>query len=233
MNAIEMSGLSEENIKQAQQKDKAIAEVSLKCQATADLTYGNFKFLNNILYYSVTPEPRILEDQENLLLVVPYSLREFILNFYHNHKLSTVHMATDKMIHLFKSRFIWTNMETDIRKWVRACHKCTEHKRYQPHQHGLLQPITSASPFHTVGADIAGPFLRSTGGYRYILVVIDYFTNWVEAVPLKSISAEDTASAFFSAVISRHGCPEILRIDMGTIHIKPKKKRFSVWFSVF
>jgi hypothetical protein len=126
-------------------------------------------------------------------------------------------MAIDKMLHLFQSRFIWTNMESDIRKWVKACHKCTEHKRYQPHQHGLLQPIKSFSPFHTVRADIAGPFIRSTGGYRYILIVIDYFTNWVEAIPLKSISAEDTASAFFTAIISRHGCPQILRIDMGTM----------------
>jgi hypothetical protein len=49
------------------------------------------------------------------------------------------------------------------------------------------------------------------------LVLIDYFTNWVEAIPLKSVSAEDTALAFFNTLISRHGCPQILRIDMGTM----------------
>ena len=108
-------------------------------------------------------------------------------------------------------------MESDIKKWVRACEKCVKHKRYQPHQHGLLQPITSHSPFHMLGADIAGPFVRSTGGNKYILVVIDYFTNWVEAISLKSLSAEDTAKAFFKCIISRHGCPSILRIDQGTM----------------
>ena len=216
INTIQLSGLNENDIVKAQQNDKAIYEVSLKCQAQANLTYGNFKFLDNILYY-ISDNTNDQSAEPILLLVIPYSLREYILNVYHNHKLSAVHMAIDKMLHLFQSRFIWTNMESDIRKWVLACHKCTEHKRYQPHQHGLLQPIKSYSPFHTVGADIAGPFIRSTGGYRYILVVIDYFTNWVEAIPLKSISAEDTASAFFSTIISRHGCPQLLRIDMGTM----------------
>ena len=128
-----------------------------------------------------------------------------------------VHMAQDKMIKLFKTRFIWISMVTDIKKWVRACHKCTQHKRYQPHQHGLLQPIVSQGPFQIVGADIAGPFKRSNGGNKFILVIIDYFTNWVEAIPLKSISAEDTARAFFKAIISRHGCPHTVRIDMGTM----------------
>jgi hypothetical protein len=68
-----------------------------------------------------------------------------------------------------------------------------------------------------VGADIAGPFKRSTGGNKYILVIIDYFTNWVEAIPLKSLTAEDTTKAFFKAIISRHGCPNSLKIDMGTM----------------
>lgn len=67
-----------------------------------------------------------------------------------------------------------------------------------------------------MGADVAGPFKRSIGGYKYILVLIDYFTNWIEAIPLKSLSADDTARAFFKAMISRHGCPNILIIDNAT-----------------
>ena len=52
MNSIQLTGFSEDDIVKAQQNDKAIAEVSLKCQSQADLTCGNFKFLNNILYYT-------------------------------------------------------------------------------------------------------------------------------------------------------------------------------------
>ena len=62
---------------------------------------------------------------------------------YHNQKQSTVDMAIDKMQILFKNRFFWDNMAKDIRNWVRACTKCVQHKRYQPHQHGLLEQIKS------------------------------------------------------------------------------------------
>ena len=217
LTSIQMTGLSENEIMLAQQKDKAIAEICLKCNEEADLTYGNFKLIDKILYIRSDTIARDQKPQENWLLVVPHALREFVLRLYHNHEFSAVHMATDKMIHLFKARFIWTNMEADIKKWVRACHKCTEHKRYQPHQHGLLQPISTEGPFHTIGADIAGPFIRSIGGHKYILVVIDYFTNWVEAIPLNSLSAQETAIAFFKCIISRHACPKILRIDNGTM----------------
>ena len=64
--------------------------------------------------------------------------------------------------------------------------------------------------------DIAGPFKRSTGVNKNILVIIDYFPNWIEAIPLKSLTAEDTTRAFFKAIVSRHGCPQKVITDYGT-----------------
>ena len=88
-------------------------------------------------------------------------------------------MAINKLQILFKNRFIWNNMAKDIRNEDRACTKCVQHKRYQPHKHCLLEPIKSNYPFHKVGCDKAGAFKRSTGENKYILVIIDYFTNWI------------------------------------------------------
>jgi transposase InsO family protein len=53
-------------------------------------------------------------------------------------------------------------------------------------------------------------------GYRYVLTIIDLFTSWVEAVPLKGITAEEVADAFFKEVITRHGCPAQVLTDRGT-----------------
>ena len=210
INSINFTGLNSINIKHAQNVDPVLREIIQRCNENKTKQYKDFKVINDLLHFKNTNET-------NEKLVIPFNLREYILNMYHNHKLSTVHMSTDKMIDLFKKRFFWFNMVTDIRKWVRACVKCVQHKRYQPHQHGLLQPIKSDFPFHIIGADIAGPFNRSPGGFKYILVIIDYFTNWVEAIPLKSLTAEETSKAFFKSVISRHGCPNKLKIDMGTM----------------
>ena len=46
--------------------------------------------------------------------------------------------------------------------------------------------------------------------------IIDYITNWIEVIPLKSLRAEDTTRAFLKSLISRHGFPEVLIIDNGT-----------------
>jgi len=53
-------------------------------------------------------------------------------------------------------------------------------------------------------------------GYRYILVCIDFFTNWVEALPLRTIETKEIISKFFSMIIARHGCPSKVLTDQGT-----------------
>ena len=214
VNALDLSGLQPNEIKVAQRIDPSLTELIEKCHQTADSKYNDYQLNDEILYY-LDPDERN-NDHGNPKLVIPHQLREYVLALYHNHKFSGVHVATDKMICLFKKRFKWQGMVSDIKMWVKACPKCVQHKRYQPHQHGLLEPFRSDYPFHKMGGDVAGPFKRSNGGYKYILVLIDYFTNWIEAIPLKSLSAEDTARAFFKAVISRHGCPHELILDNAT-----------------
>jgi hypothetical protein len=208
--SIDLSGFEIDELKLAQRNDPSLVQAFIKCQESSELKWNKFEMKNEIMYYQDS------DNGDELQLVIPYQNREYVLRLYHNHELSAVHMAMDKMIFLFKKRFYWNGMISDIKKWVQACPKCVQHKRYQPHQHGLLQPIQSNAPFQKMGADIAGPFKRSIGGNKYILVVIDYFTNWIEAIALKSLEAEETARAFFKAIISRHGCPQLLIIDNGT-----------------
>ena len=41
-----------------------------------------------------------------------------------------------------------------------------------------------------VGIDILGPFLRAQGQVKYLVVVVDYFTKWVEAKTLATITSK-------------------------------------------
>ncbi|GJR14079.1 reverse transcriptase domain-containing protein [Tanacetum coccineum] len=49
-----------------------------------------------------------------------------------------------------------------------------------------MTSITSAWPFSQWGIDIIGPLPTASGGARFLVVAIDYFTKWVEAKPLIS-----------------------------------------------
>jgi len=98
-------------------------------------------------------------------------------------------------------------MYEDVRRLIQGCRRCNLIKNAVPVKNGRLQPTTALYPFHTVGVDLIGLFKRTTRGHQYALVIIDYFTNWVEAAPLKTQLSEEMADVFFKELILRHGCP--------------------------
>ena len=73
--------------------------------------------------------------------------------------------------------FWWLRMQWDAAEYARKCEQCQRHApmTYQPA--GSLNPISSPWPFAQWGLDIVGPFPRATGNQRFVLVVVDYFTN--------------------------------------------------------
>nr|GEW32445.1 gypsy retrotransposon integrase-like protein 1 [Tanacetum cinerariifolium] len=53
-----------------------------------------------------------------------------------------------------------------------------------------MTPVMSAWPFSQWGIDIIGPLPMVTGGTRFLVVAIDYFTKWVEGKPLISTTGK-------------------------------------------
>jgi transposase InsO family protein len=106
-------------------------------------------------------------------------------------------------------------MDNYILEYVRSCELCQMIKSRADIRAGCLIPRVASRPFEIVGTDIA--IMRTAqGGNRYILVCIDYFTNWVEAAPMRRITSEEIVRTFFKIIISRHGCPDQLVSDSGT-----------------
>ena len=124
-------------------------------------------------------------------------------------------MARDRLFALLKTRFYWQGMLDHIRQFCQSCSICAKIKSRSTLRAGLLHPIPSSKPFQCVGADIV-ICRQSANRNRYILVIIDYFTKWVKATPMKSLTAEEQVRAFFYAVIARHGCPQQLISNSGT-----------------
>ncbi|XP_071740769.1 uncharacterized protein [Rutidosis leptorrhynchoides] len=57
-----------------------------------------------------------------------------------------------------------------------------------------LIPVTSAWPFYKWAIDLVGPFPDG----KHLVVAIDFFTKWVEAKPLKSITGLNIKQTFSS-----------------------------------
>eukprot|EP00253_Pinus_taeda_P005602 PITA_05602 len=77
-----------------------------------------------------------------------------------------------------------------------------------------LQPVNIEQPFDQWGLDIIGEIIpHSSKQHRYILTATDYFTKWVEAVPLKTANAEHIIKFIDQFIITRFGLPSALMFD--------------------
>jgi len=65
----------------------------------------------------------------------------------------------------------------------------------------------------------------SSKGHQYILAITDYFTKWVEAVPMRSVTSQDVISFVKEHVIHRFGIPQTITTDGGSVFISQEFKK--------
>ncbi|KAG1135007.1 hypothetical protein G6F38_013123 [Rhizopus arrhizus] len=65
-------------------------------------------------------------------------------------------------------------------------------------------------PFQRVAIDFWGPLptVQGVKAYKYILVVLDTYTKFVELFPMVSTSSEEVAEVFYNKFILKHGVSE-------------------------
>ena len=66
-----------------------------------------------------------------------------------------------------------------------------------------------------IGIDVMGPLTTSDKGNRFVIVICDYFTKWVEAFATPDHCAETVAKILVDHFISRWGLPSSLHSDQG------------------
>ncbi|GAU47407.1 hypothetical protein TSUD_403880 [Trifolium subterraneum] len=115
-----------------------------------------------------------------------------------------------------RAGFFWPTLLSDANSHVRSCDKCQRHADLHHAPGEPLQSIISPWPFYMWGVDILGPFTTSQGQAKVLLVAVDYFTKWIEAEPVATISSERVKKFYWKNIICRFDIPKCIVSDNGT-----------------
>lgn len=88
-----------------------------------------------------------------------------------------------------------------------------------------LSSIDCGWPFTEWGIDLLNPFLLASGQLRFLIVGVDYFTKWVEAEPLASITEKQVKEFVWKNIINHFGILRALITDNETQFNNAKFKK--------
>ena len=113
--------------------------------------------------------------------------------------------------------YYWLTLEKDCIQYARKCHKCQiySHKIHVPPTE--LHVMAPPWPFSMWSIDFIRPITpKASNGNRFIFVVIDYFTKWVEAASYASVTQSVIYSFIKKEIICRYGIPKRIISDNAT-----------------
>ena len=146
----------------------------LKVQAS------RFVLIRDVLYKRGFSRPylRCLSHDE-----VDYVMREVHEGICGNHS------GARSLVHkLIRIGYYWPTMLKDAQAYVKACDKCQRFSNLIRQPSKELTPMTAPWPFAQWGLDIMGPFPTALRQLKFLVIGIEYFTKWVEAEPLATIT---------------------------------------------
>ena len=147
-------------------------------------------------------------------LLVPKILRKEVIKTCHDAPYAG-HFGISKTLDKLKSLFHWYKMGEDVKLHVKNCTVCNRFKSLNKRPRAALQKYVVGSPMDRIGIDVIGPLPKSMRGNKYILVIGDHFTRWMEAYPIPNQQAEVVAEKMVHEFFARFGTPLEIHSDQG------------------
>jgi hypothetical protein len=165
--------------------------------------------------YDVLDGHLVKRDGQKILLWVPEAARERVLHEFHD-VLEAGHPGYEETLRSILGQYTWPTASRDVRTYVKNCLICATTKRGPIQPGAPLRAYDPERPWQTIAVDFMRPYATTREGNKYIIVVTDLFTSWVEAFPVKGATTKTTVKLLENEVFCRWGYPQAVITDNGT-----------------
>ena len=200
-----------------QEQDEYIQPVRAVLNGETSTKMNDLPALSKLL---LRERARLFLDDDNLLwrktststqVVLPLKHREMIFKVLHT---DMGHLGAERVLQLARQRVYWPKMKTDIEQFTQQRCRCNAQRRKRQEAVAPLVSIHSSLPMELVVIDYLH-LEKSTGGYEYILLIVDHFSRWAQAYPTKNKSAATAAKHLFNDFVLKYSLPGKILHDQG------------------
>eukprot|EP00253_Pinus_taeda_P031853 PITA_31853 len=173
---------------------------------TIKLRAAKYCILENLLYWR---DPsgillRCLDKEQSMEVMHQFHSS---INGGHQYWKTTTHK-------ILRARYYYPTLFSDVFLFVKSCDRCRRFEGKQKLKSLPLKPIHASGPFQQWGLDFLGEINpHSSGQHRWILVPIDYFTKWIEAIPTRKANHHAVMKFLTKNIFTRFACPHKLATD--------------------
>ena len=89
---------------------------------------------------------------------------------------------------VLRQGYYWPTMLIDAIELLKKCKVCHEHAKISRLPSESLTSVACPWPFQQWGLNILGPLPIGKGQCKFVIIAVDYFTKWVKAEPLATIT---------------------------------------------
>ncbi|KAJ8909250.1 hypothetical protein NQ315_012582, partial [Exocentrus adspersus] len=154
-------------------------------------------------------------DEEEAQLVVPSHKQAEVLQQYHDAP-TAGHYGIEHTLPKIRTKYFLPGMRASVAKYIKECAQCQRYKATNLKPAGLLQTPAIQQRFEVLAVDLFGSLPPGPQQERWVLIIEDYATRWIELFALESATADQCAWTLVYEVFLRYGFPRRLISDNGS-----------------